>query len=130
MVALFFGVKSQLVPKSFGENGFYPADAPSRIASRDMSFGGKGECVDCHADILKGSTHEKVSCETCHGPSKLHADDFDKQKPYVPNTQDFCLRCHAFVTGRPFDFPQIEPKEHNPGKECISCHNVHPKEPQ
>ena len=129
LIALFFGARSQMAPKNFGATGFYPADAPAKIASRQISFAGKSECTDCHADIIKGSTHIPVSCETCHGPSKAHADDFDKGKhPFVPNSNDFCVRCHGFVTGRPVDFPQIEPKDHHPEATCISCHNVHPKE--
>ena len=117
-----------MAPQTFGAKGFYPSDAPERIAARPISFAGKTECVDCHQDLMKGSTHEKVSCETCHGPSKAHADDFDKSKPLVLTDQDFCLRCHASITARPIDFPQVDPKDHHPGQRCISCHAVHPKE--
>ena len=130
LVAVFVGARSQMVPKSFGATGFYPSEAPAKLGSRPMSFAGKTACMECHEDIAKASFHVKkgVACETCHGPSKGHADNWDQVKPPKPATRAFCIRCHAQITGRPASFPQIDPKTHNPDYACTECHEIHPKE--
>lgn len=122
----FFAAKSQLVPTSFGEKGFYRADFTGELATREMAFAGIAKCIECHPD-KESSNHvlNGVRCESCHGPALNHAESFDEFHPYVPSKRADCGRCHAKIAGRRVDFPQQELKEHNPGVPCMDCHAIH-----
>ncbi len=130
VICLFLGVRSQAVPKGFGEDGFHRIQAPQMIASRAMSHAGRKACAECHEDKFKVTPHVQkgVGCETCHGPALAHAQNFETIKPKVPSTRADCTRCHARLVGRPDWFPQIDPNQHNPGKRCMECHEIHPSE--
>jgi hypothetical protein len=46
----------------------------------------------------------------------------------IDKSREQCLRCHAYLpyptSGRAV-IRGIDPDNHNPGIECISCHNPH-----
>jgi hypothetical protein len=132
LIVGFFALRGQAVPAKFGTNGWHRAEAPQELASRAPIHAGKEACKQCHEDKFKTSPHvlSGVACETCHGPSQAHVEDFDKFKPFKPSARAFCARCHGMVTGRRSSFPQIDPKTHNPSERCIDCHTIHPAEAQ
>lgn len=123
----FFVVRSQTVPESFGQRGFYRDHFPAELAKLPLIHAGSKACMECHEDKATATPHFKagVTCESCHGPAKKHVENFDEFKPAIPDTRAACGRCHDMVTGRRADFPQQDLKEHNPGKRCIDCHEVH-----
>lgn len=127
-IAAFIAVRSQVVPKGFGTEGFHRAQAPDLVASFPLVHAGHQACGDCHPDIVENTFHVKagVACESCHGPAEKHVQDFESFKPPKPQGRDLCARCHGMVVGRRADFPQVDVKEHNPGEPCMSCHEIHP----
>ena len=128
LIGGFLALRSQIVPKGFGTEGFHRAEAPDRIMANPLRHAGKAACVECHGDIAEVSPHVLVgvSCETCHGPAQKHAADVESFLPPKPTGRTLCLRCHAKIVARRPDFPQVEDKVHNPGSPCMSCHNIHP----
>ncbi len=127
-LGLFLVLRALLVPKGFGTYGHYREGALSDMASRPLHFAGRKACEECHSDIAdqrKGSKHEKVSCEGCHGPLAEHAADPDKLKPVKPDPKTLCLVCHSENVAKPKGFPQVDPKDHGDGGPCTSCHKPH-----
>jgi hypothetical protein len=126
-IALFLVARWLLVPADFGRFGFYRAGALNDIAARPIAFAGHDACAECHTEIIdlrKGSKHEKVNCESCHGPLATHASG-DVMKPGKPDPKTVCLPCHAKMDGRPKSQPQVDFKEHAGDAQCIDCHNPH-----
>ncbi|MBK6698059.1 MAG: hypothetical protein IPG50_38625 [Myxococcales bacterium] len=83
------------------------------------------DCVSCHVtgyDQPGGSTvtavkgKENVQCETCHGPSSLHADNPKVAVPIPKPKGDQCLACHHPPHVHEFDpaarMPEILGKGH------------------
>lgn len=130
LLLMFLAVRSQVVPKSFGEDGFFRADFVRELRDRPGTFAGKDACMMCHEDIAKVTAHFKagVSCESCHGPALAHAEDFEKFKPLRTMSREECGRCHSISAAKRKGFPQVDLKEHNPGERCTSCHEIHAKE--
>lgn len=128
ILALFVGVRSVMVPESFGQKGHYRYAAVAEIGGRAVKYAGKKPCLECHADVNSPHTQKGVSCETCHGPGAAHAEDFDKAKLDVNTTRAACGTCHAGNAARRTSFPQVDLAEHNPSQRCVECHKVHPAE--
>lgn len=126
-------VRIKFVPESFGEAGHYRADAIPAVASQEIQYGGSQICTDCHDGEDKAkrtSYHHGLSCEVCHGPSAVHANDYEAQTPVIPRERgEACLYCHSYLSSRPTGFPQIIERLHNPLKPCISCHDPHDPTP-
>lgn len=127
---LFLVARAILVPKGFGEYGHYRAGALDDNRSRPLTFAGRAACESCHSDVAetrKGSKHDGIGCETCHGAQALHAADpaDEKHKPKRPDPKVLCLMCHLENVAKPAKFPQINPKEHGDGQPCNSCHKPH-----
>lgn len=117
-----------LVPDSFGDWGFYRADAVGEIASQEMQYAGANLCNECHDDIYEikqESNHRGVSCEVCHGPAAKHTEEPDEFTPEIPSERNHCPLCHGYNPARPSGFPQILSVMHNPGQACMECHNPH-----
>jgi formate-dependent nitrite reductase cytochrome c552 subunit len=56
----------------------------------------KNDCFSCHAEVEKlysGSTHGKLSCETCHSRLADHLKD-DAVKPMTSLELSTCGKCH------------------------------------
>lgn len=128
VVAALVWARQLLVPDTFGQYGHYRADAVDEIAAQDIVYAGFEACNDCHDDIYERkqqSNHRGVSCEVCHGPAASHVEVPDEFTPGAPRGRGYCPLCHGYDSSRPSGFPQIIPKQHNPGKPCMSCHDPH-----
>ena len=126
-------VRSMLIPETFGVDGHYRAAAIDANVQQELHYGGWQLCVECHDDVgevKQASYHRSVSCEVCHGPSALHAEDFEAQTPVIPRSRgEGCLFCHAYLPSRPTGFPQIIETVHNPLRPCLDCHDPHDPTP-
>jgi hypothetical protein len=115
-----------LTPASFGELGWYRADALTEAASYDRVYAGAAACSECHdqGETLATGAHASLSCEGCHGPGQGHSESFD-QHPMVVLTFSHCVRCHEANPSRPAWHTQIATTDHYPGSPCIECHLPH-----
>ena len=126
-VAVFFIARHFLVPKDFGVLGFYRAGALNDIAARPVKYAGHDTCAECHSEIIdqrKGTRHEKVNCESCHGPLATHASG-DVMHPGKPDLKTVCTPCHKKMDGRPKSQPQVDFAEHSGDALCTDCHKPH-----
>lgn len=118
-----------LTPRSFGQYGHYRGAALEEVAAREPLFAGAKACDECHSEVrdkLAKYEHRGISCESCHGPARTHADDPDVATTKLTNTG--CIRCHADNGARPVWLKQIK-TDHFAGDKCIECHVPHqPKE--
>jgi len=129
------------VPSDFGsgEDGFmYSFPRQSDLdywKDQPLKYGDTGRqtmhevCGDCHGDevtIRTEDLHGIIACENCHGPVLNHPED--PERLVIDRSRESCLRCHtslAYTTSERKRIPGIEPGEHNPGLECVDCHNPH-----
>ncbi len=138
IVALVLIGRAVLIPKSWGEYGYYRGGYIQEEASRDLVYGTNKSCEKCHEEIyeLKAEgTHKRLSCEICHGPVTVHVKDGKKIGDMPVRKGDkqieLCLTCHAKVAGRPEKFPMIEHIKHLEELDvklthtCDQCHTVH-----
>ena len=125
---LFFGIRSIVLPRTFGQYGHYRGAALGEIAARPIAYAGHAACLDCHEDVgdikAKGK-HAGVNCEACHGPLAGHAADPSAVKPQRLDTTVLCARCHEANAAKPRRFPQVSSKEHSGGAACTECHQPH-----
>ncbi len=124
-----------VVPKDFGIHergymyGWYRTGNVNEWASVKMKYQGKEYCQDCHAEEEKqnlSSHHKIIQCENCHGPAVEHPSD--PPKLAIDKSRGLCLRCHtalAYPTSKRAELKGIDPEQHNPGLECVGCHNPH-----
>lgn len=127
-VLVFVVVRALLVPAGFGELGHYRSGALGDVAALPLHFAGRAACEECHSDIAearRGSHHERIGCESCHGALAAHAADPGSLTPKPPDAGTVCLRCHSTQAARPATFPQVDPKEHGSGTRCNECHKPH-----
>jgi hypothetical protein len=120
-------------PKSFGAFGHYRGNALVELRQRTPHFAGRTECAGCHTDedeALGKGRHQRLSCETCHGPMAEHAADPSKENATVPKDDGFCLLCHERSGARPSFLPQIQSAQHHRGQACRSCHTPHQPKPK
>src|SRR3954462_4976648 len=97
LVARYF-----LTPPSFRQYGWFRGDALAEVAAREPVFAGKKACEECHSDQLqKVAKYEQktVSCESCHGVRREHADNPDVAIAKL--TFSHCVRCHEADPSRP-----------------------------
>lgn len=127
-------VRHLLIPKTFGEYGFYRAaamDDEKAIVPRHV---GRAVCATCHDDIAAihaKDVHASVECETCHGVGGKHAKDNDVPMARADGKDD-CLVCHRQLDARPGSFPQISWQQHyqfvgvtDLTTACVRCHSGH-----
>lgn len=84
---------------------------PSRpdVGRRESEY-----CRSCHreqVDLVAGTPHDIVYCESCHGPAKNHPSDPEKLS--INTTRALCLKCH------------VDKTRHNLGHACVTCHDPH-----
>jgi hypothetical protein len=121
-----------LIPRPMKDVRFQWAEDIKRERARPVQYAGAGVCAECHDEIhasKRSGYHRDLSCETCHGPARGHADDPEKVRPVVPTGRAFCPQCHAYDPSRPRGFPMINPAAHNPLQACVACHNPHDPKP-
>jgi hypothetical protein len=138
LVAIMFIARLFLVPEDFGihERGymygwFRKANIEEWKAFPAKYRGGEsGEyCKACHAPQGKkilSSAHKIITCENCHGPALNHPSD--PLKLTLDRSRGLCLRCHAYLpypTSQRAAIRGKDPDRHNPGRECVLCHNPH-----
>jgi len=127
-LGVFLIVRAYLVPKGFGEYGHYRPGALEDNRSLPLHYAGRAACAECHSDVVdlrKGSKHERIGCESCHGPLAQHAADPDALTPKRPDKKKVCLTCHLTESAKPPRFPQVDPKEHGGSGGCDECHKPH-----
>jgi hypothetical protein len=141
IVGSYLVARAFLTPQSFGEYGWYRGNALGEIASRTPVYAGRRACEECHSDVsekLAKDSHKTLSCEACHGVSRIHAENpnipagRERQddspdaaaKKKIELTGSHCIRCHEANPSRPAWFKQIVVKDHYSGK-CTECHVPH-----
>lgn len=127
-LTLFLVVRGMLIPKDFGQYGHYRPGALADNQARALSFAGRSACEECHSEVVderKGSRHDRVNCEACHGALAAHAEDPTAVKPSLPDVAALCRTCHEKLVGRPMSFPQVDVKDHAGDETCTSCHRPH-----
>lgn len=85
-----------------------------------------GECHSEEVDVRTEDLHGTIACENCHGPALNHPEE--PEKLVIDRSRETCLRCHTdlpYTTSERKRIPGIDPNEHNPGSECVECHNPH-----
>ena len=132
----FLIVRALVIPKSFGEFGFYRGDNIAEQMAKPVNFGPKESCAECHGEVAqthKKGMHQSVQCQNCHAPLSVHIKDgaFQELMP-IDRSATLCLRCHEKLPSRPEKFPQINHEEHLGSKGltlapgiCLTCHQPH-----
>lgn len=135
VIATFLGftvlltAKFLLVPKTFGQFGHYRGAAVDEIRAKKPNHIGKAACLDCHDPVTADFKHDRISCETCHGPMSGHAAEQTEENSKTVFTDRECLRCHKQLAARPKFMRQVEPAVHFPKETCESCHSPHNPRP-
>ncbi|HTY88537.1 MAG TPA: hypothetical protein VMB80_13805 [Candidatus Acidoferrum sp.] len=125
IVGSYLVARAFLTPPTFGNLGWYRAEALVELRARPPVYAGKQACDECHSDQLQKlakDSHKTLSCEACHGVSREHADNPDILP--VKLTGSHCIRCHEANPSRPKWFKQIVVKDHY-GSKCTECHVPH-----
>ncbi len=134
-VALLLTVRAIVVPSDFGVNGsgftygFHRKSNIDEWKQFKVKYREKEYCRECHEEKVEEnltSPHSIIQCENCHGPAIDHP--VDPESLAIEGTRLLCLRCHAFLPypqSNRADMPYVDPNDHNPGENCISCHNPH-----
>lgn len=85
-----------------------------------------GECHSDEVDIRTEDLHGIIPCENCHGPALNHPEE--PEKLVIDRSRETCLRCHTdlpYTTSERKRIPGVDPNDHNPGSDCVDCHNPH-----
>jgi predicted CXXCH cytochrome family protein len=94
-----------------------------------VKYRGSEYCKDCHSENYKKlmqSPHVIIPCEDCHSPAIDHPENPSKLQ--IQKGKELCLRCHyplPYPTSGRANIPAVDPETHNPGTECVMCHNPH-----
>jgi hypothetical protein len=127
-VLAFVVLRAVFIPRDFGTYGYFRAGALEDNRARVPVYAGRATCGECHADIVearRGSRHETIGCEACHGPLARHVSGDDTTAPARPDPRTTCVRCHATKAGKPAAYPQVDPGDHAPEGPCTECHKPH-----
>jgi hypothetical protein len=127
IVAAYFTARQFLVPRSFGEYGWYRADVLKEYRALPTTYAGQAACLDCHSEVVEKRSkakHKSISCESCHGALGAHAEDPSVAPPKIKD-HSFCLRCHDANLSRPEKFLQVNVAEHAGKQDCMECHQPH-----
>ena len=135
LIALIFALRPVIVPPDFGTYeagymyGWHSRANEDYWKAFKIKFRTRDYCKDCHTtehSSIMNSPHSIINCENCHGLAIDHPESPPKLS--IDRRREHCLRCHALLpykqTGRAL-IKGIVPEEHNPGIECVSCHNPH-----
>jgi hypothetical protein len=128
-ISAFLFIRHSLVPKTFGQYGFYRGSSLEEIAQEPVKYAGQKACLDCHLeidDLKQQDVHSEISCETCHGPGQKHSENGDTTLLEKPISRESCGLCHSKNAAKKKEaIFQVNLKEHNINKRCIECHNPH-----
>ena len=121
-----------MTPATYYDYGNFRGAALEELQAKKPVLAGMKACDECHSDMLEKLAkyeHKGISCESCHGFSRPHADNPDVKPPKVKFADSDCLSCHQASPSRPSWLKQIEPVEHFRNDKCTGCHVPHqPKE--
>ena len=135
VVGVILIARAFIVPADFGIQergymyGWYRKSSEEEWKALKEKFKGKEYCQDCHAEAeqnLRSSGHKTIECENCHGPAREHPDA--PPKLTLDRSRELCLRCHTYLpypTSQRAEIRGIDPENHNPGGECVACHDPH-----
>lgn len=127
-LVLFLVVRAWLVPENFGAYGHYRPAAVDAVAALPIRHAGRAACGECHDDVVQrrsGGRHERIGCESCHGPAADHVSAPTEHHPIRPDPRAGCLECHRTLTGRPASQPQVDAADHAGDATCTECHDPH-----
>lgn len=130
-IALFLGLRWMLVPADYGELGPFRASAMTTAQARPIAYAGQVSCVACHSDVdetRKANAHERISCESCHGPLARHAEDPAIAAPR-PDPRATCAVCHRPDPAKPRTFKTVVFADHAGDESCTTCHPAHAPRP-
>lgn len=135
IAAIIMIIRVFVVPDDFGIHekgytyGWYRKADVEEWKSIAVKYRGSEYCQTCHIDEKKkvlSSRHKIIECENCHGPALEHPAN--PPKLARDRSRELCLRCHtylAYPTSLRSEIKGIDPDRHNPGLECVLCHNPH-----
>ena len=136
--ALFviFSSRLLLMPKSFGEFGWYRGDNIAEQMNHPVKHGGGKSCQPCHGSEFEQHSeagHAAVPCESCHAALATHVTGKAKTADMkIERTYKLCARCHQKLEARPKNFPQVQLDAHLEdqgetleGDVCLNCHQPH-----
>ena len=126
IVVVYFIARYFLTPTSFRQYGWFRGDALAEVAAHEPVFAGKKACDECHSDEYQKVAkfeHKTVSCESCHGVGRAHADNPDVAIAKFAFSR--CVRCHEADPSRPKWLKQINSRNHYTGQKCTECHLPH-----
>jgi hypothetical protein len=135
LVVAILVARAMIVPEDFGAHemgymyGWHRQANEEEWKNFKIKYQGKEYCRDCHYEnyeLNSNSPHAIIQCENCHGPAIAHPAEPEKLE--INRSRQQCLRCHARLpyeqSGRAW-IRGINNDEHNPGTECVMCHNPH-----
>lgn len=135
LVAIILLVRAFYVPADFGAHdrgytfGFHRLSNEAEWKDFPAKYKESNYCRECHDDKIKQwetAAHAVIPCENCHGAAFSHPEQ--PEKLTIDRSRGQCLRCHAKLympsSGRN-EIPGIDPEQHNPKTECVTCHNPH-----
>ncbi|MHB1405914.1 MAG: cytochrome c3 family protein [Desulfitobacteriaceae bacterium] len=129
LVFAIFGYMS--VPKSFGQYGYYRGDNVTEWVSMDLSYAPPGNtvCSKCHEQVVQATSqaeHNKLNCQSCHGPLMAHVRKPAESHPAVAGNAELCGTCHRELVGRTKEqIASVKVGEHSGGLDCTRCHDPH-----
>ena len=135
LVAVILAARTLMVPKDFGIHergymyGWYRKASEEDWKNFKVKYQGREYCQDCHGEQfqqLRSSPHSIIECENCHGPAIEHPSE--PQKLTMDRSRELCVRCHTYLpypTSKRAEIRGIDPDTHNPGLECVGCHDPH-----
>lgn len=135
VIGLILIARYFVVPPDFGiyERGFmYSFHRKSNEKEWEafkVKYRTRQYCKDCHSDkydTIMSSKHRIIQCENCHGPAIDHPEN--PPKLVINKKRSLCIRCHTYLpypTSQRAKIKGIDPKKHNTGMECVTCHNPH-----
>jgi hypothetical protein len=97
-----------VIPPRFKDTKIQWADTVKQENAKPVQYAGAVACTECHEEIVaekKRGYHRDLSCETCHGPSKVHTDPRE------------CSACHGEVA-------RTLSVSHHVQLKCTTCHRV------
>ncbi len=121
-----------------------PPETHERALGRVLSPGFEKRCLTCHGQpgTLGAGSEGGVRCESCHGPSALHAAASNKPPSiHGANSREICAQCHTGLSiGKRSDLvpddllvsSQVPALQHSEcfiqsggSLACTNCHNPH-----
>lgn len=134
-VGIILVARAFVVPEDFGVHergymyGWHRKSNEEEWKNFKVKYQTREYCKGCHShnyEMILQTPHAIIQCENCHGPAIDHPGA--PAKLAIDRSRSQCLRCHAalpYVGSGRMIIRGIEDEVHNPGTECVMCHNPH-----